>query len=481
MRVEGIDPRAAAYPYARHDVPAFTAPEPAEAPVSPWVPGFIVFQLLCQMALLVEDIGPLRMFVRMASFGASLGLLLFLRGDHGRRHPATGAALLIMLILGVEIFHPQTISLVAGSAQAGLYIAVLAPLLWVPRTRTDLRVLRRAVLILWTFHTVSAAVGVLQVYFPGQFQPPISTIILAKGKGYLDSLMITTVTGVRVFRPMGLTDAPGGASISGLYAVLIGTGFFLTRRTPLVLAASAASMATGMVVLYLSQVRAVLIMTGIAVCVVAGVLAWRRDAARLATLAATVTVVALTGWVAAMSLAGPSVARRMATLVQQRPGAVYYDSRGRFFEEAVTKMLPESPIGSGLGRWGMIYSYFGGGAENSVWVEIQWAGWIIDGGLPLVLAYLAALAIALWTAWKIARAPRIPGAADLPFWGAIVLAQGVGALALTFSFPIFLSQPGMEFWLLNAALFTAARHARENAMTDATRSATTSPAPGYAS
>ena len=33
------------------------------------------------------------------------------------------------------------------------------------------------------------------------------------------------------------------------------------------------------------------------------------------------------------------------------------------------------------------------------------------------------------------------------------------ALALTFSYPIFLSQAGMEFWLLNATLFAAARHA----------------------
>ena len=55
--------------------------------------------------------------------------------------------------------------------------------------------------------------------------------------------------------------------------------------------------------------------------------------------------------------------------------------------------------------------------------------------------------------------PPSPEAHDLPFWGAIVLAYSIGATALTFSYPIFLSQSGMEFWLLNATLFAAARHA----------------------
>ena len=63
-------------------------------------------------------------------------------------------------------------------------------------------------------------------------------------------------------------------------------------------------------------------------------------------------------------------------------------------------------------------------------------------------------------AWKVARGKKPPGYPELPFWGAVVLAHGMGALALTFSYPIFLSQPGMEFWMLNALLFAAARHAR---------------------
>ncbi len=454
-------------------IPAFGGP-PAAAPSRPglakragrpdfWVPAFVVFELVCAVLLLFPDFGTSRLALRIATFGASLALLVLLRGKGGR-HPAAIAGGLALTVVAIQIFHPDTTNYLAGSAQAVLYIAVMAPLFWVPRLDVDLRVIRRVALILWAFHTVSAALGVLQVYFPGQLQPHLSSIIASR-RGYVETLMITTTTGVRTFRPMGLTDIPGGAAISGLYAILFGTGFFLTRRRVGMLALSALSMVLGMTCLYLSQVRAVLVMTGIAVMVIGGILVWRRDVARVGTLALVVVSVAVIGYTAAMSLAGPSVAKRVATLTANRPGAVYYNERGHFLYDAISKTLPESPFGMGLGHWGMMATYFGQGAPNTkdVWVEIQWAGWIVDGGAPLALLYFAALVIALWAMWKVARAPAPEGSPDLPFWATIVLAYGIGAFALTFSYPIFLSQPGMEFWLLNAALFAAARHARREA------------------
>jgi hypothetical protein len=286
--------------------------------------------------------------------------------------------------------------------------------------------------------------------------------VQSKGKGYIESLKITTATGQRVFRPMGLTDVPGGAAISGLYAVLLGVGFFLTRRTPFAMTASLASIGLGVACLYLSQVRALVVMTGISLIAVAGILVWRRDVRRLSTLLTGLVVMVLAGYVAARDMAGADVSRRMGTLIRNRPGQVYYDNRGRFLEDAIFKTLPNAPFGEGLGHWGMTATYFGGGTPTkNVWVEIQWAGWIVDGGAPLLLTYLLALAVTLLAAWRIARAPPpSPEAHDLPFWAAIVLAYSVGATALTFSYPIFLSQSGMEFWLLNATLFAAARHAR---------------------
>jgi hypothetical protein len=168
------------------------------------------------------------------------------------------------------------------------------------------------------------------------------------------------------------------------------------------------------------------------------------------------------GYSVAMAMAGPTVARRMASLTADRPGSVYYHERGHFFEDAITRTLPQAPFGRGLGHWGMTATYFGGGNDPyATWVEIQWAGWIVDGGAPLMISYLLMLWLALLGAWRVARSRASPGAPDLPFWGAVVLAHGMGAFALTFSFPIFLSQPGMEFWLLNALLLAAARGPRK--------------------
>ncbi|MDB4947852.1 MAG: hypothetical protein JWM27_501 [Gemmatimonadetes bacterium] len=432
-------------------------PEPAvrAGRASAWVPRFVVLLILCQVALLFASIGPFRILVRVAAFGTSLALLL-LRGRGGRAHPAATAAIMVLVVVFFGLANPNTTNVTGGLAQAGLYAAVLAPLFWVPRLTIDLRVLRRTVMILWAFHTLSAAIGVMQVYRPGSFQPNLSSVVQGKGKGYVESLKITTATGARVFRPMGLTDVPGGAAISGLYAVLFGIGFFLTRRTPGIIAGAVASMGLGMMCLYLSQVRALLVMTGISIVAVLAVLAWRRDGMRLAALGSALAGMIVAGYVAAVSLAGPAVTRRLGTLVTSHPSALYYSNRGHFLQETLTEILPRFPFGAGLGKWGMMLSYFPGQpGEETYWVEVQWTGWIIDGGAPLTLAYVAALAVALWTAWGIARGRR--GGGELPFWGAVVMAYGVGAVALTFSYPLFLGQAGMEFWLLNATLFAASR------------------------
>ncbi len=433
----------------------------AEPRAPRYVQGYILFQLLCQVALLSGAVGAFRVFVRLAVFGASLALLVFLRG-RGKPHPAAPLGILAMVVLGFGLFHPDT-DLLPGFAQAVLYLAILAPLFWVPRLRMDARTLRQTMFILWGFHTLSAGLGVLQVYMPGRFQPALSTVVASRGQGYVESLKITTVSGKRVFRPMGLTDVPGGAASSGLYAVLFGVGFLLTRRNPLMLAAAAGSMTLGIACLYLSQVRALLVMTAISVLAVAAVLAWRRDVARLAALGTVGALVAFAGWGGAASLAGPGAAYRMATLVRGRPAQVYAANRGHFLEQAFSELLPRYPMGAGLGRWGMMPSYFGDPSlgDRTIWVEIQWSAWIVDGGFPLMAAYCAAIGGALLATWRIARR-RLPGQPpELSFWAAIVLAYGIGACALTFSYPVFVAQTGAEFWLLNATLFAAARTATQ--------------------
>ncbi|WP_244224917.1 hypothetical protein [Corallococcus sicarius] len=50
---------------------------------------------------------------------------------------------------------------------------------------------------------------------------------------------------------------------------------------------------------------------------------------------------------------------------------------------------------------------------------------------------------------------RENAASEFWLWGSLLFAYDLGAVALTFSYPFFMSQMGMEFWLLNAAFFSA--------------------------
>src|SRR6202043_556520 len=101
----------------------------------------------------------------------------------------------------------------SGLAQIVLYLAILAPLFWVPRLRLDTQAVRTVLLTLWSFHALSSAFGVLQVYYPGRFQPNLSAQVASRGASYLRDLTIVVSGGQRVYRPMGLTDAPGGAGM----------------------------------------------------------------------------------------------------------------------------------------------------------------------------------------------------------------------------------------------------------------------------
>lgn len=441
--------------------PAVGLPRPAtDAPAagtSRLVERFILFQIACQLALILP-IGGGRTLVRIASLGASLALLALVRG-RGPVHPSRAPAMLVLGIVTLSILHPTSNTLLAAAAQAGMYLAILAPLFWVTRLRLDPATLRRSLLILWAFHSVSALAGVLQVYFPGSFQPNVSPVILAQGPGYVESLKIVTPSGVRVFRPMGLTDIPGGAGSAGFYAVLLGMGFFLAGRHRAITLLSGVTMLVGMTALYLSQVRALMAMALIGIMAVGGFLLVRRDVARAGALGAVLLLVLVAGYRGAVSMGGGNIAQRVATLTGAAPGQVYYSNRGHFLQQTVEELLPQYPFGAGMGRWGMMYGYFGDGSDPStaqIHAEIQWTGWLLDGGVPLILAYLATLLLALRTTLRIAWSPPPRGGEELRFWAAVLSAHGVGALALTFSYPIFLSQMGMEFWLLNTALFTTA-------------------------
>lgn len=423
-----------------------------------WIFAFVLIEIVCQLALLSSAIGPFRQPARTLAFGMSL-LWLVVLFRRTQQHPAVKAAVFVLIILALELtFHPNTNTLRAGVAQVMLYAAILAPVIWTTSLAIDGATFRKLILLLWSFHVLSSAVGILQVYFPGRFQPNLSSAVRALGSTYVRGLEIETAKGNRVFRPMGLTDLPGGAAVAGVYAGLFGIGFLLSERKSAMRWLALASVLAGLACIYLCQVRVYVIMFGLCALVLCVVLVLRRDTKRLTAILVVVPLLIGLSFVWAFSLGGRNMLERLQTLVKDDPGKVYYKSRGLYLEHTAQEMAPKYYLGAGLGRWGMVNSYFGNTgddpARGRIWVEVQWTGWLLDGGFPLVLGYSVALGIAIWTTLRIAR---LRGAGPIWIWGAIVLAYDVGILALTFGSIPFIGQQGMEFWMLNAALFTAAR------------------------
>ncbi len=424
-----------------------------------WLYGFILFQIACQLFLAFGPVGTGRVVVRGAAFGSSLLMMSLLWAGRRSAYPARPAATWILAIIGLSSLHPTTNTLASAGAQAVLYAAVLAPLYWIPSLSLNLAAFRRSIWLLWGFHILSAAVGVLQVYFPDLLQPNVSTVFTGGEADSLAGLTIVTAKGELVLRPMGLSDAPGAAAMSGFYAVVLGSGFLLTARRWRSIALYVTAMTVGMACIYLSYVRAVVVLVGICLVALGAALAWRRELRRLLVVAGLATFVALTGGTLAVAIGGEGVIDRLATLVEGPATEVYYQNRGHFLEHTLAELLPSYPLGAGPGRWGMAFAYFGRdsvGESGPIWVEVQWTGWLLDGGLPLVVAYVCALILALWTMWRMVS----HDVREVALWAAVLLAYNVGAIAMTFSYPFFIGQSGMEFWMLNVALFQAAQERR---------------------
>ncbi|MGH7924922.1 MAG: O-antigen ligase family protein [Candidatus Binatus sp.] len=436
---------------------------------------------VCQVALLSGSIGQVRVLVRMALFGASIALFIALRG-RGAPSPAVRPAKFILAIVALAFFNPDSNTLAASIAQIGMYVAILAPLFWVPRLSIDMSNLRRVLLMVWIFQSISAMVGILQVYYPGQFTPAISTVILNQGKSYVKALQFQNAYGQLVFRAMGLSDIPGGAGAAGFYAALFGAAFMLTRRNRAGRILAIGTMVVGLAAIFLSHVRASLVTLIVCAAVLTAVLAIRRarvratrrawrsyEAGTLTRLLVVIGVVAFFGFTWALAVGGNGIATRFATLTASDPGTVYHQNRGHFIETSIEDLLPQYPLGAGLGRWGMMNHYFGDNSDPRtamIWSEEQFTAWLVDGGVPLILVYLYTIAVTTMFAFRLSLKRVDP---ELAILAAVICAYDVGAVVSSLGYPFFGSQMGMEFWMLNSVLFAAAKsnsQARPDQMRD---------------
>jgi hypothetical protein len=430
----------------------------------------LVFALgfVCQVALLSGAIGQVRVFVRMALFGTSIALLFALRG-RGTPSPAVKPAKFILAIVALAFFNPSTNTLSAGAAQVAMYVAILGPLFWVPRLSIDLSNLRRVLLMIWIFQSISAVAGILQVYFPGRFEPALSTVILNQGSAYVRGLKFRNAYGELVFRAMGLSDIPGGAGSAGFYAALFGAAFMLTWKNWAGRMLAIGTMVAGVAAIFLSHVRASLVMLIICAAVLTAILAIRRarvratrpawrsyEAGTLTRLLAVLCVVAFFGFTWAVAAGGSGIVERFGELTAADPATVYRQHRGHSIEYSIQELLPQYPLGAGLGRWGMMNRYFGDNSDPKtamIWSEEQFTAWLVDGGVPLILVYIYAIAVTTLFALRLSLKRIDP---EMAIVAAVICAYDVGALVLCLDYPFFGSQMGLEFWMINAVLFAAA-------------------------
>jgi len=425
-----------------------------------WLAGFALLHLACQLLLLVPALSSARVVVRTAAFGMSVAFLVLLPSRGAQRTPLRSCAIAILALLGLEFFHPEGSGLLAALAAVMLNLAVVGPIFWVPRARPTAATLQLLITILWLFYTMSAVLGVLQAYFPGRFQPPLSAVVAANSRNMLAALEIELASGARVFRPMGLTDSPGGAAFAGMYAVLLGTGILLSGKSPFrgARVIAVGSMVAGLMCLYLCQVRSVLVMTGVCEVTLFGLLLISGRISKLVGLLGAVGAIVPGAFALALAIGGKAMTQRLTTLVDADPGSVYYANRGRFLEVTLSRYLPLYPLGAGLGRWGMVHAYFGNVADG-LWVEIQWTAWLFDGGIALMLLYLTTILVASWGCMRVALGQTGAREPSLSLWGAVIVAYNVGAIAICFNYPLFAGTGGLEFWLLNMALLCAAQNA----------------------
>lgn len=443
-------------------------PRPRKAPWG-WLEVVGLAQYVLPAMLFVPFIvGPLRTASRVAGFAVALLALLVIlasgRRGVGRPFPAATWLAVMAAWLLLSIFHPESNSLLAAAAEAGLVIAVFSPGLWVGRLSVTPQRLGRLLLMIFLVCAASTSVGILQYYYPGRFDPPNMRYAEVLDEEVFASLFYETPDGRRVLRPCGLSDTPGAAASAGAITFLLGVGLALRpgsrwwwRLSCLLLAVS------GMAIMYFSQVRQMLITTVLAAGLMVGLFALRGEIRRALTIAAVGGGLFGLALLWALRSGGEAVLARFRALFERGDlMETYYASRGHFIESALFHWLPKYPVGAGLGRWGMANVYFGqrrpaGFPGGNLYAEDNITAWVYQGGIVMLVLAGGALLV---TMIRLVRIARTTPDRDLANSAAVITALCAGILTQVFGSPPFVAPTGLIFWLLAAALHAADQNVR---------------------
>jgi hypothetical protein len=415
--------------------------------LNPWISVFLIAIFGSQLLLIPEQLFPFRMYIRVLYFVSSLVMIFLVRGKT-KLLPITGISIFILLIYCLELFHPSGDSPIAAIAQILLNFAVISPILWIPRLKMDTEQFKYALLCIWLFHSGSAGLGVLEVTVPSRFMRESK---IAEEKGTLAMAVVELADGTKVYRPMGFTDTPGGAAFSGYIAVLMSSCFLLMRFPWYAQVCFMVSIAGGLFAIYISHVRSTLVLATLCQSMLFLVLTMRGHLLRGVKLLTIFLGVGAFATIMAFSLGGNKVLDRVMSLFASTPDQVYYSNRGYFIDYTLQELIPQYPVGAGLGKWGQVHQYFGGFGglkQEALHVEVQLTAWVFDGGVPLAAAYYGAILMCIKYAFDMSF-HRNRTIADLSM---LVLTLNTAVFANTFSYVPFIGQTGTFFWLMNGCL-----------------------------
>jgi hypothetical protein len=457
-----VHPLSQPGPWPRAEPEAEPLPED-DQPGPRWPTGvaewFAVGLTLLPALLFLPGSQSYRLIARAGAYGISVvvfGLWWINRGAQRKVHHPAGRWLALACVwLVAEIAHPLTNSLLAGVAQVTLYLAIFCPVFWAPAYAGGIRSLKRILIVLLICNGLNSAVGVLQVYDPDRWMPRQLSTTLTENSDALDALTYTGPNGRTIVRPPGLFDTPGAVCTAGTIAALFGLIFFVDLSDWRARVGALALSLAGVSAIYLSHVRASMIVAMGMMAAYAGMLALQNQKKRLVAFGGIAVGLVAVGLSVATVLGGTSIRERFSTLLQDNPTELYYESRGVQLEYAFNNLIFEYPLGAGLARWGMMRTYFGNPANldsSEVFAEIQPNAWLLDGGVPLLGFYSLALVVTAVYDLRLVLSLALP---DDRLWAAAVVAANLGTLALVFSFVPFGTASGMQFWFLEGVLHGA--------------------------
>jgi hypothetical protein len=435
--------------------PAVDAPPATEVRTWGFAEFFVISQTALPALLYLPGTQPFRLYIRIASFAISFATLIWwslASAKTARPHRAHPYIVASMVYVVLMLFHPTTSSALAGLAQLVLYVSVLAPMFWASAFVRSPQHLARLMALLLVCNGANAVVGVLQVYDPARWMPPEMSRVVTESLYGLGAVTYRGPEGRLIVRPPGLFDNPGAVAGPGMYAALLGLVFATSAIAKWQRVAALGASFAGIAAIYLSQVRVALVVSVLMFTAYVLILIAQNRRARAIVFAAAAGAIVVSTFSFALVLGGESIAERTMTLFQDDPISLYSSSRGGQLTYTFGELLRTYPLGAGLGRWGMIAAYFAADARPDVsplWVEIQVAGWSVDGGIVLLGFSVAALLMTLFTE---SRTARDDPDARVRACAAVVLAANLGTAALIFTFTPFVTQIGLQFWFLAGAL-----------------------------